>query len=55
MGAKVKFALRSRWLASSPDFGMSLFMSLEFINPQLASPVDHPPPHAGWIHEVKHD
>jgi bifunctional non-homologous end joining protein LigD len=34
---------------------MSLFMSLEFINPQLASPVDHPPPRAGWIHEVKHD
>jgi bifunctional non-homologous end joining protein LigD len=30
-------------------------MSLEFINPQLASPVDHPPPRAGWIHEVKHD
>ena len=30
-------------------------MSLEFINPQLASAVDHPPPRAGWIHEVKHD
>ena len=30
-------------------------MSLEFINPQLATPVDHPPPRAGWIHEVKHD
>jgi hypothetical protein len=30
-------------------------MSLEFIKPQLASPVDHPPPRAGWIHEVKHD
>src|ERR1044072_8807060 len=30
-------------------------MSLEFISPQLASAVDHPPPRAGWIHEVKHD
>jgi bifunctional non-homologous end joining protein LigD len=30
-------------------------MSLEFIKPQLATPVDHPPPRAGWIHEVKHD
>ena len=30
-------------------------MSLEFIKPQLASVVDHPPPRAGWIHEVKHD
>ena len=30
-------------------------MSLEFIEPQLASSVDHPPPRAGWIHEVKHD
>jgi DNA ligase D-like protein (predicted ligase) len=30
-------------------------MSLEFINPQLATGVDHPPPRAGWIHEVKHD
>jgi bifunctional non-homologous end joining protein LigD len=30
-------------------------MSLEFINPQLATAVDHPPPRAGWIHEVKHD
>jgi ATP-dependent DNA ligase len=30
-------------------------MSLEFINPQLASSVDQPPPRAGWIHEVKHD
>jgi ATP-dependent DNA ligase len=23
--------------------------------PQLATAVDHPPPRAGWIHEVKHD
>jgi hypothetical protein len=30
-------------------------MSLDFIKPQLASPVDHPPPRAGSIHEVKHD
>jgi ATP-dependent DNA ligase len=30
-------------------------MSLEFIRPQLATAVDHPPPRAGWIHEVKHD
>src|SRR5246127_891721 len=30
-------------------------MSLEFINPQLATAVDRPPPRAGWIHEVKHD
>ena len=30
-------------------------MPLEFINPQLATAVDHPPPRAGWIHEVKHD
>jgi DNA ligase D-like protein (predicted ligase) len=30
-------------------------MSLEFIQPQLATAVDHPPPRAGWIHEVKHD
>jgi bifunctional non-homologous end joining protein LigD len=30
-------------------------MSLEFINPQLATTVDHPPQRAGWIHEVKHD
>jgi bifunctional non-homologous end joining protein LigD len=30
-------------------------MPLEFIKPQLASPVDQPPPRAGWIHEVKHD
>jgi bifunctional non-homologous end joining protein LigD len=30
-------------------------MSLEFIKPQLATPVDHPPQRAGWIHEVKHD
>src|SRR6188474_744120 len=30
-------------------------MSLDFIKPQLATAVDHPPPHAGWIHEVKHD
>jgi bifunctional non-homologous end joining protein LigD len=30
-------------------------MSLEFISPQLASAIDHPPPRAGWIHEVKHD
>jgi hypothetical protein len=30
-------------------------MSLEFIKPQLATAVDHPPPRAGWIHEVKHD
>jgi len=28
-------------------------MSLEFIKPQLATSVDHPPPRAGWIHEVK--
>ena len=30
-------------------------MSLEFIKPQLATSVDHPPPRCGWIHEVKHD
>ena len=30
-------------------------MFLEFIKPQLATAVDHPPPRAGWIHEVKHD
>src|ERR1043165_729844 len=30
-------------------------MSLGFIQPQLATSVDHPPPRAGWIHEVKHD
>ena len=30
-------------------------MPLEFIEPQLAASVDHPPPRAGWIHEVKHD
>jgi bifunctional non-homologous end joining protein LigD len=30
-------------------------MSQEFIEPQLATSVDHPPPRAGWIHEVKHD
>jgi bifunctional non-homologous end joining protein LigD len=30
-------------------------MSLVFIKPQLATAVDHPPPRAGWIHEVKHD
>jgi hypothetical protein len=30
-------------------------MSLEFLKPQLATAVDHPPPRAGWIHEVKHD
>ena len=28
---------------------------MEFIKPQLATAVDHPPPRAGWIHEVKHD
>ena len=28
---------------------------MEFIKPQLATSVDHPPPRAGWIHEVKHD
>ena len=33
----------------------SASMSLEFIKPQLATSVDHPPPRAGWIHEVKHD
>jgi hypothetical protein len=30
-------------------------MSLQFIKPQLATAVEHPPPRAGWIHEVKHD
>jgi ATP-dependent DNA ligase len=30
-------------------------MSLEFIKPQLATAVHHPPPRTGWIHEVKHD
>src|SRR5262245_37876057 len=30
-------------------------MSLEFVAPQLATPVDQPPPRSGWIHEVKHD
>jgi bifunctional non-homologous end joining protein LigD len=29
--------------------------ALDFIQPQLATSVDHPPPRAGWIHEVKHD
>jgi bifunctional non-homologous end joining protein LigD len=33
----------------------SVRMSLEFIKPQLATSVNHPPPRAGWIHEVKHD
>ena len=28
---------------------------LGFIEPQLATSVDQPPPRAGWIHEVKHD
>jgi bifunctional non-homologous end joining protein LigD len=28
---------------------------LEFIKPQLATALDHPPPRVGWIHEVKHD
>jgi ATP-dependent DNA ligase len=28
---------------------------LKFIEPQLATAVDHAPPRAGWIHEVKHD
>jgi len=31
------------------------FMSLEFIKLQLATAIDHPPPRAGWIPEVKHD
>src|SRR6185437_5882483 len=31
------------------------YMSLEFIKPQLPTAIDHPPPRAGWIHEVKHD
>jgi bifunctional non-homologous end joining protein LigD len=30
-------------------------MSLEFIEPQLATSVGHPPPRGGWIHEIKHD
>ena len=30
-------------------------MSLEFIKPQLVTGVNHPPPRAGWIHEVKHN
>jgi bifunctional non-homologous end joining protein LigD len=30
-------------------------MSLDFIQPQLATAVDHPPSRAGWVHEVKHD
>jgi bifunctional non-homologous end joining protein LigD len=30
-------------------------MSLEFIKPQLATSVDHPPPRGGGIPEVKHD
>ena len=30
-------------------------MPLDFIKPHLATSVDHPPPRAGWIHEVKHD
>jgi bifunctional non-homologous end joining protein LigD len=30
-------------------------MFLEFIRPQVATAVDHPPPRSGWIHEVKHD
>src|SRR4029079_16065319 len=25
------------------------------MQPQLATAVEHPPPRAGWIHEVKHD
>ena len=28
---------------------------LRFIEPQLASPVDHPPEGKHWIHEIKHD
>ena len=27
----------------------------EFINPQLATAVEKPPPRAGWLHEVEHD
>jgi bifunctional non-homologous end joining protein LigD len=30
-------------------------MSLRFIEPQLASPVDQPPEGNHWIHEIKHD
>jgi len=26
-----------------------------FVPPQLASSVEHPPPRAGWIHEVNYD
>jgi bifunctional non-homologous end joining protein LigD len=42
-------------LAISLASGNRFCMSLEFIEPQLATAVDHPPPRAGWIHEVKHD
>src|SRR5262245_33980027 len=30
-------------------------ISLKFIEPQLASPVDQPPEGKHWIHEIKHD
>jgi len=42
-------------LAISSASAKSACMSLVFIKPQLATAVDHPPPRAGWIHEVKHD
>jgi bifunctional non-homologous end joining protein LigD len=34
-------------------FGVTTW--LKFIEPQLASPVEHPPEGKHWIHEIKHD
>jgi bifunctional non-homologous end joining protein LigD len=33
----------------------SAMSRVQFIEPQLATLVDHPPQREGWIHEVKHD
>src|SRR4026208_2049336 len=44
--------------AQDSQFGMPLLNGLHasgVYQPQLATSVDHPPPRAGWIHEVKHD
>jgi bifunctional non-homologous end joining protein LigD len=34
---------------------MSRHAQLGFIQPQLATLVEHPPKRANWIHEIKHD
>jgi bifunctional non-homologous end joining protein LigD len=46
---------RETRLEISPTSANRFGMSLEFVSPQLATAVDHPPPRAGWIHEIKHD